>query len=160
MKKTYLVAAACAASLLAAGLTHAQDGKKPPPSADELAVRAIPQQMADGWNAGSGKGFAAPFALNADYVVVNGMHIKGHPAIEAGHQQIFDTIYKGSKNEATVVGVRFLRPDVALLHTRWKLKVGGEEANAISTIVATKENGKWTVAAFQNTPVQGPPPRP
>ena len=42
------------------------------------------------------KAWGAHFAEDADYVIINGMRIKGREAIDSGHQQIFDTIYKGS----------------------------------------------------------------
>ena len=135
-------------------------------SKDETAVRQIVRQVQDGWNAHDGKAFAAPFAADADYVVVNGMYIKGQEAIEQGHAYIFSTIYKDSRNAATIKGVRFIRPDVAVAHVEWNLefKVGGEtrQGRAVNTLVFTKENGRWSIAAFQNTLVEtqgGPPPQ-
>lgn len=96
--------------------------------ADESALRQIVKQVEAGWNAHDGKAFAAPFATDADYVVVNGMSIKGREAIEQGHTGIFTTIYKDSHNVATIKGVRFLRPDVAVVHVEWNLEftAGGE----------------------------------
>ena len=127
-------------------------------SSDEAAIRQIVQQVQDAWNAHDGKAFAAPFATDADYVVVNGMYIKGREAIEQGHTQIFSTIYKESKNAATVKSVRFLRPDVAVAHVEWNLefRAGGEtrKAQAMNTMVLTKEGGRWGIAAFQNTPIE------
>jgi uncharacterized protein (TIGR02246 family) len=124
-------------------------------SADESAIKQIVQQVQDAWNAHDGKAFAAPFAPDADYVVVNGMKIKGREAIEKGHIQIFTTIYKDSHNLGTVKSIRFLRPDVAVVHIEWNLEVrpGGEKGQAMNTMVMTKENGKWHIAAFHNTPV-------
>jgi uncharacterized protein (TIGR02246 family) len=137
---------------------------------DEAAVRAIVKSVEDGWNAHDGKAFAAPFAADADYVVVNGMYIKGRDEIERGHVQIFSTFYRESRNAATVKSLRFIRPDVAVAHVEWNLEVrpGGEKARALSTMLMTKDGGKWSIAAFQNTPVvppqAGPPtqgrPRP
>ena len=129
-------------------------------SADESAIRQIVQQVQDAWNAHDGKAFAAPFAADADYVVVNGMYIKGRDAIEQGHTQIFSTIFKGSENAATYKAVRFLRPDVAVAHVEWNLEVrpGGDKARAINTLILTKEGGSWTIAAFHNTPILPPPP--
>ena len=139
----------------------AQTGKAQTPqsaSADENAVRQIVQQLQDGWNAHDGKAFAAPFATDADYVVVNGMKLKGREAIEKGHTGIFTTIYKESHNVGTVLGVRFLRPDVAVAHVEWNLEftAGGEKrkGHAINTMVMTKDSGKWSIAAFHNTPIQ------
>jgi uncharacterized protein (TIGR02246 family) len=125
---------------------------------DEAAIRQIVKQLEDGWNAHDGKAFAAPFATDADYVVVNGMFVKGREAIEQGHVGIFTTIYKDSRNVATVKSVRLLRPGVALAHVEWNLefKVGGEakKGHAMNTLVLTKEGGKWSIAAFQNTPIE------
>jgi len=125
-------------------------------SKDEAAIRQIVQQIQDGWNAHDGKAFAAPFAADADYVVVNGMKIKGREAIEKGHIGIFTTIYKESHNVATVKGIRFLRPDVAVAHIEWNLEVspGGHKGRAMNTMVLTKDGGKWSIAAFHNTPIQ------
>lgn len=125
-------------------------------SADEAAIRQIVQQVQDGWNAHDGKAFASPFAPDANYVVVNGMKIDGREAIEKGHTAIFSSIYKDSHNVATVKSIRFLRPDVAVVHVEWNLEVskGGEKAQAMNTMVMTKEGGKWSIAAFHNTPVR------
>jgi uncharacterized protein (TIGR02246 family) len=130
----------------------------PNSSTDEAALRQIVQQLQDAWNAHDGKAFAAPFATDADYVVVNGMKFKGREDIEKGHTQIFSTVYKDSHNVGTVKSVRFLRPDVAVVHVEWNLEfsMGGEKrkAQAMNTMTMTKDGGKWSIAAFQNTPVQ------
>lgn len=120
---------------------------------EEVAVREIVSQLCEGWNAGSGETFAAPFAEDADYVIVNGMYIKGRPVIESGHQQIFDTIYKGSHNTATIKSVRFLREDVALVHVQWHLIFQHGTNTTMNTLVLTKEDGLWRIAAFHNTPL-------
>ncbi len=125
---------------------------------DEAAIRANVEQMEAGWNAHDGKAFAAPFSADADYVVVNGMYVKGREEIEKGHIQIFTTIYKESRNAATIKSVRFLRKAVAVVHAEWNLEfsAGGktQKGHALSTLIMTKENGKWSIAAFQNTPIQ------
>lgn len=126
-------------------------------SKDEAAIKAIIQQLQDGWNAGDGKAFAAPFAEDADYVIVNGMRIKGRDVIASGHQNIFDTIYKNSHNSASIKSIRFLRQDIAIAHVEWNLKYseGGSprEGKAINSLVLTKESGQWSIAAFHNTPI-------
>jgi uncharacterized protein (TIGR02246 family) len=90
--------------------------------------------------------------------VVNGMRAKGREEIERGHTAIFTTIYKESRNAATVKSVRFLRPDVAVVHVEWNLEfsAGGatRKGHAINTMVMTKDGGKWSIAAFQNTSIQ------
>jgi uncharacterized protein (TIGR02246 family) len=127
-------------------------------STDEAAIRQAVQQVQDGWNAHDGKAFAAPFATDADYVVVNGMNMKGREAIEQQHTAIFSTIYKDSQNVGTIKSIRFLRPDVAVVHIEWNLefRMGGEarKGRAMNMMVMTKEGGSWSIAAFQNTPIQ------
>jgi uncharacterized protein (TIGR02246 family) len=124
---------------------------------DEAAVRAIITRLQDAWNAGDSKAFAAPFAEDADYVVVNGMRIKGRAVIDSGHQRIFDTISKGSHLNGSVASVRFIRDDVAIAHVEWHLKFneGGtpRENKAMNSIIATKERGQWSITAFHNTPI-------
>ena len=124
---------------------------------DENQIRANVAQMVKGWNAKSGAEFAKPFAEDSDYVVVNGMHIKGRAANAAGHQQIFDTIYKDVDIQATVEQIRFLRPDVAVVHAlaeRFPKADKSQLTKGRITLVMTKINGKWEIAAFQNTQVQ------
>jgi uncharacterized protein (TIGR02246 family) len=145
------------ALILAAALsTNAQESAKI--SKDEAAIRKVVKQVEDGWNAHDGKAFAAPFATDADYVVVNGATIRGREAIEKGHTAIFATFYKESHNVSTVKSIRFLRPDVAVVHLEWNLefRAGGEtkKGHAINTMVMTKDGDKWSIAAFQNTPIQ------
>jgi uncharacterized protein (TIGR02246 family) len=127
-------------------------------SRNEAAIRANVEQMVKGWNMKSGAEFAKSFAEDSDYVVINGMHIKGRAANAKSHQQIFDTIYKDSSIVATIKQIRFLRPDVAVVHGESNLtfKINGEEkkGNGIVTLVMTKEKGKWSIAAFQNTAIQ------
>lgn len=126
-------------------------------AADERAVRESVRQVEAGWNTKSGAAFAKPFAEDADYVVINGMQLKGREAIGKGHQQIFDTIYKDSSLALTLKQVRLLRPDVAVAHVSAHLKARlGEqtqEHDAIITLVLTKDKGEWHIAAFQNTGV-------
>lgn len=141
--------------ILASALaTNAQTSKNS--NADESAIRQVVQRVQDGWNAHDGKAFAAPFATDADYVVVNGMLAQGREAIEKGHVAIFTTIYKDSHNVATVKNIRFLRPDVAVVHVEWNLDIrpGGEKGHAMNTMVMTKADGKWSIAVFQNTAIQ------
>jgi hypothetical protein len=43
-------------------------------SADEAAVRALYQQLMDGWNQGSGDAFATVFTEDGDLVAFDGTH--------------------------------------------------------------------------------------
>ena len=154
MKKTINTLASITLMILCVGTALAQKTD----SKDETMIRANVEQMVKGWNMKSGAEFAKPFAENSDYVVINGMHIKGRADNAKGHQQIFDTIYKDSSLVANIKQIRFLRPDVAVVHgvSNLTFKTGGEEkkGNGFVTLVLIKDNGKWSIAAFQNTAIQ------
>ena len=124
-------------------------------AADEAAIRENVKQMETGWNTKSGALFAKPFAEDADYVVINGMYIKGRAVIETAHQQIFNTIFKDTTIALTVKQIRFLRPDVAVVHVNGHRNGPTKELTqeAMLTLFMTKEKDGWTIAAFQNTQV-------
>ena len=129
----------------------AQDGR----AADEAAMRESVKQLETGWNTKSGALFAKPFAEDADYVVINGNYIKGHAVIESQHQRIFDTIFKDTSLSLTVKQIRFLRPDVAVVHVAGHRDGPTKELvqDAMLTLMMTKEKQGWVIAAFQNTAV-------
>lgn len=133
-------------------------------SADRAAFDSIVGQLESAWNAMDGSAFAAPFAVDADFVNIRGEHFSQRAAIAAGHAAIFRTIYAGSKNHYTVEGARLLRPDVALVHVRAMLDaphgpLAGRHGACFSLIL-TKESGGWQIAALHNTLEAAPgPPR-
>jgi uncharacterized protein (TIGR02246 family) len=135
-------------------------GRPEPGSGEaEAEVRALYQQLIDGWDAGSGERFAAPFTTDGDLVAFDGVHFRGREQIAAFHQQLFDKWMKGSRLVGGVDEVRFLSPDVALIHAvgntvaRGKTRPARERAS-IQTLVAVRDQGEWRLAAFQNTRIR------
>jgi len=123
---------------------------------DEAAVRSLYTQLMEGWNAGSGAAFAAPFAEDGDLVAFDGTHFKGRQAIIDFQQPLFDRWLKGTRLVGEVQSVRFLNPDIAVMHAiggtlmRGKLKPDPAR-DSIQTLVAVRSEGTWQLAAFQNT---------
>jgi uncharacterized protein (TIGR02246 family) len=127
-------------------------------STDEAAVRALYQQLMDGWNQGSGDAFAAVFTEDGDLVAFDGTHFKGRQEIAPFHQHLFDNKWlKGSRLVGQVKDVRFLSPDIALMHAVGGTVMRGKsepvpERDSIQTLLATRQEGdQWRLAAFQNT---------
>jgi uncharacterized protein (TIGR02246 family) len=126
---------------------------------DEAAVRALYRQLMDGWNKGSGESFAVPFAEDGDLIGFDGTHLKGRREIASFHQPLFDKWLKGTRLVGEVKSVRFLSPDVALMHVIGGTVMEGKsepspERDSIQTLVATKRGDEWSLAAFQNTRVR------
>ena len=124
-------------------------------AADEAAIRENVKQMVSGWNTKSGALFATPFADDADYVIINGNYIKGREVIAQSHQRIFDSIFKDTTLTLEVKQIRFIRPEVAVVHVSGHRDSPTKELNqgAMITLVMTKEKQGWKIAAFQNTAV-------
>ena len=85
-------------------------------SNDEAAGRTLYDRLEDGWNRGSGAAFAAVFTDDADFVGFDGTHFKGRDEIASSHQQLFEKWLRGSRLVGQVTSVRFLSPDVAVMH--------------------------------------------
>jgi uncharacterized protein (TIGR02246 family) len=138
---------------------NSQTAPLPSPPPDEAAVRALYQQLMEAWNEGSGEAYAAPFAADGDLIGFDGTHFRGRHEIAPFHQRLFDTHLKGTRLVGQVASVRFLSPDVALMHAVGGMVMRGKSAPAperdsIQTLVATKGGGAWCLAAFHDTRVR------
>ncbi len=133
-------------------------------AAPQEQVTTIVRALEDAWNAADGRAFAAPFAENADFVNVYGMHAQGREAIAQGHEAIFRGPYAGSSIHYVLEELRLLRPDVALAHVHAELVIRdgpmAGEFLARYSMVLTEESGRWEIASFHNTFITQPgPPR-
>lgn len=127
-------------------------------SADEQAVRALYRQVLDGWNARSGDAFAAAFTEDGESIGFDGSQIIGRAEIAATLTQIFAD-HMTASYVANVRNVRLLGADAAVLRAVAGMVPRGQSqinpaVNAIQTLVATRRDGAWHVALFQNTPAQ------
>ena len=124
--------------------------------ADEVAIRDLFHKLLDDWGRSDGYAYGSRFTEDADYVGFDGSRTKGREEIASWHQQLFDKFLKGTRLVGRIESVKFLGPDVALVHA-----VGGTmmrsktrpspERDSIQTLVAVKRNGEWLFAAFHNT---------
>ncbi len=127
--------------------------------ADEATVRDLYREMMDGWNRGSGETFAAVFAEDGDQVAFDGTHFEGRAAIASSHQELFDKWMRGTRLVGQVKDVRFLSPDVALVHAVGSTVMRGKsepspERDSIQTLVAIRQGGEWRLAALDNIRVR------
>ncbi len=127
---------------------------------DEATIRQLFQNLVSSWNRGDGGAYAAQFTEDSDYIAFDGTHFKGRKANAENHQKLFDTFLKGSTlEEQRITDLRFLSPDVALLHMvgtvklRWQKKPAPGRLS-VQTLVAVKQNGEWKFAAFHNSRIQ------
>jgi uncharacterized protein (TIGR02246 family) len=125
----------------------------------ESVVAELIGRLERAWNEADGWAFGEPFAPDADFVTIRGEHLYGREAIAAGHQAIFDSIYKGSSTDFELTGARELSDEVILAHATAVLRapsgpLAGEHS-AVQSLVLVRGGAGWEIAAFHNT-LMGP----
>jgi len=148
--------------------------KQPPQPEDDRALRALVARCEAAWNAGDAHAWAANMAEDVYLTSVLGDRYHGRDLLESGHRYVFDTIYKDSKIALTVEAIRFVRPDVALVHLHQRLMsrlppgaaastarqrlMSDEmhETQARASLLVVKDGGSWQVLSFQNTGIASP----
>lgn len=113
------------------------------------------QHLQDAWNAADGAAFGAVFTEDCDFVDVRGDHHQGAIAVGAGHQGIFDTIYRGSVVEYAAESAREIAPGVIVAVAGARLECPSGPLQGVNrsrlTVVLVESAGTWSVAAFHNT---------
>jgi uncharacterized protein (TIGR02246 family) len=127
-------------------------------SPDTADVGALYHQLLNSWNQRDAAAYAALFAEDASVVGFDGSQMNGRAEIGSQIGQIF-----ADHQTSTYVGkireVRLLTPGVALLRAVVGMVPPGQsdlkpEVNAIQSLVATRQAGRWLIALFQNTPAR------
>ena len=112
-------------------------------------------RLEQAWNDADGRAYGEPFTADADFVDMRGEYHRGQEAIAAGHQAIFDSIYKGSSIEYRLRRARELSDDVILAHSTAVLRVPSGplagEHGAVQSLVLVRGDEEWRIAGFHNT---------
>jgi uncharacterized protein (TIGR02246 family) len=123
--------------------------------ADEDAIRKLVDRQVKGWNAGDPEAYASVFTYDADYVTFLGSHYKGREAIAASYGPLFKGFLMGSRLDFEITQLRFLTPDVALIHAKGAVGKGARRRNRrntrVNTSIAVRTDAGWQLAASQNT---------
>ena len=128
-------------------------------SDDEATIRDLYQQTIDGWHAGNGDAFAAPYTEDSDFIGFDGTYMKGRQEIASFHQMLFDKFVKGSRLIGKIRSIRFVTEDVAIMIAVGGTVMAGQsdidpDRNSVHTLVAVKHDVKWYFTAFQNSRAQ------
>ena len=153
-------AAAVVALLLATVLAHAQN------KLDKETVQNLPQAFCAAFSKHDGQQLAQLMADDIDFVTVGATWIHGKSDFEKYHTRLLNGRFHDMKLELLQVAVRFLRPDIAIVHWSW---TGAGDRNrdgtarqrryGMMTMVAVKRTGSWLIVAAQNdNSVPGLPP--
>jgi len=137
-------------------MDFSKDRKHDPESDDEAKVRLLYQTLLEAWNDKDAHEMAELFSENGNVIGFDGSQMDGRKQIESVLGQIFAD-HPTPVYVAAVRGVHFLAPGVALLRAVAGMVPRGHSdinpaLNAVQSLIATKKQGRWRIALFQNTP--------
>jgi uncharacterized protein (TIGR02246 family) len=133
---------------------------------DEEALRKLPQAFSDAWAKHDGHELAKMMAEDVDFVTVATTYLHGQSDFEKFHVRLLSGRFKESTITPLQATVRFLRPDMAVVHWSWKIEgdknpdgTPRQPRYGMMTLVAEKRSGAWLVVVGQNTnAILGIPP--
>lgn len=147
--------------LLATGRAFAQT-----PAADEAAIRQAVARMTTNFQNHHFADMATYTTPDVSWVNIVGMWWRGRPAVQAAHQQIFDTLFKGVEFKPGPPTVRLIAPGVAVVNMYCHVGAfyppdgvnhgtnqEGDDDDLL-TLVLVKRQGQWLLTAGQNTVVR------
>jgi uncharacterized protein (TIGR02246 family) len=134
--------------------------------ADEAAVGNLPRTFCDAWAKHDGHELAKIMAEDVDFVTVATTYLHGRSDFEKFHARLLSGRFKEAVITPLQITVRFLRPDIAVVHWSWKIEgdknpdgTPRQSRYGMMTLVAEKQIGVWLVIVGQNTnAILGIPP--
>jgi uncharacterized protein (TIGR02246 family) len=128
-------------------------------ASEERAIRELNAAVEAAWNKHDAPAMDQAFVEDCDLVNVFGEWISGHDKLVKTHTALFAGPLRESYQRMNVEKLRFVRPDVAVIHVRHHNsdrdgKVLPGDEGAMGTVVLAKERGKWWIIAAQNTIVR------
>jgi uncharacterized protein (TIGR02246 family) len=134
--------------------------------ADEAAVRNVPRAFAAAWAKHDGNLLAKTMSDDVDFVNVDGDWLHGRRDFALYHSRLLSGRFKESVLTPLDTSVRFLQPEIAVLHWSWRIEGDRNEDSTprkprfgLFTMVVEKRNREWLVVAAQNTnQMTGPNP--
>jgi uncharacterized protein (TIGR02246 family) len=127
---------------------------------DEVAINAMLSEMYQAWADNDANGFVRYYTDDATAILPGSLR-GGRQAIRDSMAAGFEGPLKGSSTVDRQLSLRFVGQDTAIAVSEGGLLFAGEDAvpearQIHATWVFEKRAGRWTVAAYHNSPVQSP----
>ncbi|MFB9365959.1 SgcJ/EcaC family oxidoreductase [Kitasatospora albolonga] len=124
-------------------------------STDRQPVTEVLARLVDAWARHDADAYGAEFTEDADYVTYVGTHYRGRRDIVESHRVLFAGFLKGTRLADELVDVRFPAPGLAVVTSRGDTYKGAAPKGKLTKVqtytLVRGEDGRWRVAAFQNT---------
>ena len=125
---------------------------------DEDAIRDIELRFNDAWGRHDSDGMVESLAEDAQFVTVNGAWSRTRAEFRDLMRRLHgpNGPFQSSTRETPEMHVRFLAPDVAMMHTRFHIYGDPDESErtSIGIRVVHKLDGRWRTVAVHNTDVR------
>lgn len=133
-------------------------------TADVEAINALINEIETGFNTNDAELLVRSFIANGSAVNVVGMQLDGHHELLEASQQGLDGPLRDQYADYELADLLFLRPDVAIGHKHARATTADGQLidldhAMVALYVFVKQDGRWWVAARQNTLIP-PPPEP
>ncbi|MDG4792784.1 SgcJ/EcaC family oxidoreductase [Micromonospora sp. WMMD1082] len=127
-----------------------------PTAEDQAAVAAISQQIVAAWQRHDADAFANVFTPDGT-MILPGIFLRGRDEIRDFMATGFAGPYQGTQVTGQPFQVTFFSADTALVLTKGGVLAPGEdtvseEREIRASWLLTKRDGRWLLAAYQNTP--------
>jgi len=123
--------------------------------ADEDAIREIELRFNQAWGRHDPDAMVESLLDDAQFVTVNGAWTKTRADFRDLMRRLHgpNGPFRASTRETPEMHVRFLAPDVAVMHSRFHIygDIDESERTSIGTRVVRKVDGRWRTVAVQNT---------
>lgn len=136
-----------------------QATQTPTSTTDEHEIRLQYEELLAAWTRGDAEAYGAVLTTDVDYVPFDGSRLTGRQAVIDSHDRLFRGVLTGSALVGEVETVRFIHPDVAVVHTfgsvlmPWRAKLPKRRLSR-QTLVALRAPDGWRFTAFQNARVR------
>src|SRR3984893_15116961 len=125
---------------------------------DEDATREIELRLKEAWVRHDPDGMVESLSDDAQFVTVNGAWAKTRADFRDLMRRLHGANgpFRSSTRKTPEMHVRFLAPDVAMMHTRFHIygDVDESERTSIGIRVVRKLDGRWRTVAVHNTDVR------
>jgi uncharacterized protein (TIGR02246 family) len=126
---------------------------------ERAPIEALFNGLITAWTRGDADAYGRLFSDDADYVAFDGSHQHGRRAIAESHRALFGGPLRGSRMEGAITDLKFIAPDVAVLHAEGNTAFSWQKGfdpkrRSIQTFVARREGGAWQFVAFHNTRIR------
>jgi uncharacterized protein (TIGR02246 family) len=131
----------------------------------EKEILQLVEKMQKSWSEHDAKAYADSFAEDATFTTVFGNINEGKKLIEEGHALVFSKLFKNSSLTVTDTSVRFIKPNVASVHIRWKMKGATQpdgtpwkERKGLLDWIVVSQNQRWEIVVAHNSELSDPLP--